>query len=63
MHRGLLTRPLPYLGVFLTADRAEHDDRLTAIRRPGDWEGRLRFFPRGLEPLHPIQPPRTGSGA
>lgn len=45
---GVLSRPLLYLSVFLKANRAEYYDRLTAIRRNGDWEGWLRFFLRGV---------------
>lgn len=45
---GVLSRPLLYLSVFLKANRAEYYDRLTAIRRSGDWEGWLRFFLRGV---------------
>jgi Fic family protein len=48
MHRGVLHRPLLYLSVFLKENRAEYYDRLTAIRRRGDWEGWLRFFLRGV---------------
>jgi Fic family protein len=48
MHRGALHRPLLYLSVFLKENRAEYYDRLTAIRRRGDWEGWLRFFLRGV---------------
>ncbi|MFN8619088.1 MAG: Fic family protein [Dehalococcoidia bacterium] len=48
MHRGVLHRPLLYLSVYLKENRAEYYDRLTAIRRRGDWEGWLRFFLRGV---------------
>lgn len=48
MHRGALHRPLLYLSVYLKENRAEYYDRLTAIRRRGDWEGWLRFFLRGV---------------
>lgn len=48
MHRGALHRPLLYLSVHLKENRAEYYDRLTAIRRRGDWEGWLRFFLRGV---------------
>jgi Fic family protein len=47
MHRGALHRPLLYLSVYLKENRAEYYDRLTAIRRRGDWEGWLKFFLRG----------------
>ena len=48
LHRGALHRPLLYLSVYLKENRAEYYDRLTAIRRSGDWEGWLRFFLRGV---------------
>ncbi len=48
VHRGALHRPLLYLSVYLRANRAEYYDRLTAIRRRGDWEGWLKFFLRGV---------------
>jgi Fic family protein len=47
VHRGVLHRPLLYLSHYLKQNRAEYYDRLTAIRRRGDWEGWLRFFLRG----------------
>lgn len=47
--REILARPLLYLSVFLKAHRAEYYDRLSAIRRDGDWEGWLKFFLRGVE--------------
>jgi Fic family protein len=46
--RGVLRRPLLYLSHYLRANRAEYYDRLTAIRRRGDWEGWLKFFLRGV---------------
>jgi Fic family protein len=48
MHRGAVHRPLLYLSVYLKENRAEYYDRLTAIRRRGDWEGWLKFFLRGV---------------
>lgn len=48
IHRGALHRPLLYLSVYLNENRAEYYDRLTAIRRRGDWEGWLKFFLRGV---------------
>lgn len=47
VHRGVLHRPLLYLSHYLKENRAEYYDRLTAIRRRGDWEGWIRFFLRG----------------
>lgn len=49
MHRDVLHRPLLYLSVYLKENRTEYYDRLTAIRRRGDWEGWLKFFLRGVE--------------
>lgn len=46
--RGVLGRPLLYLSYFLKQNRLEYFDRLTAVRRQGDWEGWLRFFLRGV---------------
>ncbi len=48
MHRGVLRRPLLYLSLYLKENRTEYYDRLTAIRRRGDWEGWLAFFLRGV---------------
>lgn len=48
VHRGVVHRPLLYLSHYLKQNRAEYYDRLTAIRRRGDWEGWLRFFLRGV---------------
>lgn len=45
--RGVLHRPLLYLSDYLKRNRAEYYDRLTAIRRRGDWEGWMRFFLQG----------------
>ena len=48
VHRSVLHRPLLYLSHYLRRNRAEYYDRLTAVRRQGDWEGWLRFFLRGV---------------
>jgi Fic family protein len=48
MHRDTLHKPLLYLSVYLKENRAEYYDRLTGIRRRGDWEGWLKFFLRGV---------------
>jgi Fic family protein len=48
VHRGVLHRPLLYLSHYLKQNRAEYYDRLTAIRRRGDWEGWIRFFLLGV---------------
>src|SRR5688572_24632243 len=37
--RGLLTQPLLYISLYLRANRLDYYDRLTAVRRNGDWEG------------------------
>ena len=46
--RKVLLRPLLYLSHYLKSHKAEYYDRLTAIRRSGDWEGWLKFFLRGV---------------
>jgi len=46
--RGVLSRPLLYISLFLKANRMEYYDRLSAIRTSGDWEGWVRFFLRGV---------------
>lgn len=46
--RGVLSRPLLYLSLFLKQNRGEYYDRLDAIRTRGDWEGWLRFFLTGV---------------
>jgi Fic family protein len=48
VHLGVLRQPLLYLSHYLKQHRAEYYDRLTAIRRRGDWEGWLRFFLAGV---------------
>jgi Fic family protein len=48
VHRRALHRPLLYLSHYLKQNRTEYYDRLTAIRRRGDWEGWLRFFLQGV---------------
>ena len=47
--RGVLSRPLLYISLYLKANRLEYYDRLTAVRKTGDWEGWTRFFLRGVE--------------
>lgn len=47
-YHEVLHQPLLYLSLFLRRQRAEYYDRLTAIRRGGDWEGWLRLFLRGV---------------
>ena len=48
VERGVLTRPLLYLSLFLKQNRSEYYDRLGAIRTGGDWEGWLRYFLTGV---------------
>jgi Fic family protein len=47
--RKVLHRPLLYLSYYLKSNRAEYYDRLTAIRKDGNWESWLKFFLRGVE--------------
>jgi Fic family protein len=47
--RGILPQPVLYLSVYLRTNRQEYYDRLTAVRRNGDWEGWVKFFLRGVE--------------
>lgn len=45
---GVLQRPLLYLSHYLKQNRQEYYDRLTAIRKRGQWEAWLRFFLQGV---------------
>src|SRR5207302_3172763 len=47
--RGILSQPLLYISLYLTGNRLEYYDRLTAVRKSGDWEGWMKFFLRGVE--------------
>jgi len=47
--RSVLSRPLLYLSVYLRANRLEYYDRLTAVRKSGDWEGWTKFFLKGVQ--------------
>ncbi len=47
--RGVLLKPLLYLSLYLKGNRLEYYDRLTAIRKNGDWEGWVKFFLKGVE--------------
>jgi len=47
--RGVLSRPLLYISLYLKEHRLEYYDRLTTIRRNGDWEAWMKFFLRGVE--------------
>jgi Fic family protein len=46
--RGALHLPLLYLSLYLKVNRLEYYDRLTAVRKTGDWEGWTKFFLRGV---------------
>jgi len=46
--RRVLPQPLLYLSLYLKAHRLEYYDRLTAVRKSGDWEGWTKFFLRGV---------------
>ncbi len=47
--RAVLSQPLLYLSLYLKRNRLEYYDRLTAVRKSGEWEGWTRFFLRGVE--------------
>lgn len=47
--RGILLKPLLYLSLYLKGNRLEYYDRLTAVRKNGDWEGWATFFLKGVE--------------
>ena len=47
--RGILMKPLLYLSFYLKGNRLEYYDRLTAVRKNGDWEGWAKFFLKGVE--------------
>jgi Fic family protein len=47
--RSVLSRPLLYISLYLKRNRLEYYDRLTAVRKVGDWEGWMKFFLRGVE--------------
>lgn len=47
--RGILLKPLLYLSLYLKGNRLEYYDRLTAVRKNGDWEGWAKFFLKGVE--------------
>jgi Fic family protein len=46
--RRILSQPLLYISLYLKENRLEYYDRLTAIRRNGDWEGWIKFFLKGV---------------
>jgi Fic family protein len=47
--RRVLSQPLLYLSLYLKGNRLEYYDRLTAVRKSGDWEGWTKFFLKGVE--------------
>lgn len=47
-HWGLLAEPLLYLSGYLKQHQAEYYQRLTGIRRDGDWESWVAFFLEGV---------------
>ena len=47
--RKVLSRPLLYLSLYLKGNRLEYYDRLTAVRKNGDWGGWIKFFLKGIE--------------
>ena len=47
--RRVLSQPLLYLSLYLKGNRLEYYDRLTAVRKNGDWEGWTKFFLKGIE--------------
>lgn len=47
--RRVLSLPLLYLSLYLKGNRLEYYDRLTAVRKNGDWEGWIKFFLKGVE--------------
>jgi Fic family protein len=49
--RRILPHPILYLSLYLKANRQEYYDRLTLVRRNGDWEGWVKFFLRGVEEM------------
>jgi len=47
--RRVLSQPLLYISLYLKGNRLEYYDRLTAVRKNGDWEGWIKFFLKGVE--------------
>lgn len=43
-HRGRMPRPLLYASLYLKRNRAEYYDRLTGVRRDGNWDAWIHFF-------------------
>jgi Fic family protein len=49
MQKGVLSSPALYISYFLKKNRIEYYDRLTEVRRKGDYEQWVRFFLRAIE--------------
>lgn len=47
-HDKIIEKPLLYLSLYFKKYRDEYYERLTAIRRDGDWEGWIKFYLRGV---------------
>ena len=47
-HNRVIEKPLLYLSLYFKQFRDEYYERLTAIRRDGDWEGWLKFYLQGI---------------
>ena len=45
---GLLSQPLVYVSAYLKQHQSEYDQRLSAVRTDGDWEGWVAFFLEGV---------------
>jgi len=44
----VVERPLLYLSLYFKQHRDEYYERLTAVRRDGDWEGWIKFYLTGI---------------
>ncbi|MHB8986366.1 MAG: Fic family protein [Eubacteriales bacterium] len=47
-HDKIIEKPLLYLSLYFKQFRDEYYERLTAIRRDGDWEGWIKFYLQGI---------------
>ena len=45
---GLLSQPLVYVSAYLKQHQSEYDQRLSAVRTDGEWEGWVAFFLEGV---------------
>ena len=45
---GQLSAPLLYLSLFFKRHREEYYERLSAVRKGGDWEGWIAYFLEGV---------------